>query len=513
MPPTDALAPLDTSNGINSRFKMLRMMLTMLVHDFCAVPPMAFGQEAGGAESEKRLRRAGAASSSSPPTAPTCSPSEVPVASILKGTDCDVFDFADSLSENEETVSMCSIDEEVPISPRTPSTFMRSQDRSASPMRPATLHAYHSTAVSCVLERKRGDDDEDGEDGDEELDAFYDSCMSVSSRISTARDASLSGASTPLPPLPLTASCTGFAASARPERPNSVSGPSSAGDLYAHRSPETGPTAAGERQSASIGMLPSTSADPLSGSVLKHEELQTPPNGSKGHRLLPSQSQSLLSPLHWKPRGSARSHLEDSLKPASRLSLAFTTSPLSSSHSGLSRSTVDTNARGYGDGSSRVCMDGGSDGTIVVPLAARPALSRSDSPSSKASSSHSFGLMLNDFSTGVHSMPRLARACGPSVSEHFASEMADELVTETIRECADCHSLLDGSVFMLHDKPYCSADCRLKGCRRESQSTSRNSASEAKSEPPPHFNRYLSEPSSISRVSSTGLMASYKAWM
>ena len=77
-----------------------------------------------------------------------------------------------------------------------------------------------------------------------------------------------------------------------------------------------------------------------------------------------------------------------------------------------------------------------------------------------------------------------------------------------VRQCAECHKVLDGSVFMLHDVAYCSADCRLSCCRREARlgaalgTGPRNAVS-----------RQGSTTSLASSASSTGLAAMYPSWI
>ena len=72
------------------------------------------------------------------------------------------------------------------------------------------------------------------------------------------------------------------------------------------------------------------------------------------------------------------------------------------------------------------------------------------------------------------------------------------------RVCTECLHDVDGSVFMLHDRAYCSADCRLQGCRREASSASRaHLPARSKVSPTPI----------ASHGSTSGLMASYPSWL
>ena len=64
----------------------------------------------------------------------------------------------------------------------------------------------------------------------------------------------------------------------------------------------------------------------------------------------------------------------------------------------------------------------------------------------------------------------------------------------------ECNENIDGSIFMLHDQPYCSADCRLQACRREAEGK-------------PALSRAPSAQSMVSSASSTGLLSSFPSWM
>ena len=88
-------------------------------------------------------------------------------------------------------------------------------------------------------------------------------------------------------------------------------------------------------------------------------------------------------------------------------------------------------------------------------------------------------------------------------------------ISTILHQCSYCKKQINGSVYMLHDLPYCSADCRLKGCRSESHGAS-SAAAKAKVHGVPPA-RLRPTPAGLTVESftgaSTGLMATYRTWM
>ena len=142
-----------------------------------------------------------------------------------------------------------------------------------------------------------------------------------------------------------------------------------------------------------------------------------------------------------------------------------------------------------GEGNSLALMPrGGDQRAVVVPLSECPTLKRSRSPSAENGGG-----------------PPNARAC-----------------------CALCGHSIGGHTFMLHDRPYCSAECRLQACRDSAKEGASASASAASSPRvsaasgvtlPPGAADQTSLPQSQSAVSlassnsSTGLYASFRPWL
>ena len=82
------------------------------------------------------------------------------------------------------------------------------------------------------------------------------------------------------------------------------------------------------------------------------------------------------------------------------------------------------------------------------------------------------------------------------------------------RTCAECAGYMNGTVFMLHDHAYCSADCRLNACRRDAHNGGGsgiriNGGSNSK---PMSRSQSLASVTS-SNNSSTGLYASFRPWV
>ena len=595
-------------------------ILTAICQDWFQAPPLVLGHGTGCTDAEQQhlhsrhLPRAdkeqnvGAAGPMA--TAPTCAPSQVPNASTkfgqYNGPDCDVFDFADSVSAphsecGDETASLYSQEEDVPFTPLTQTvmrTVVRTADGSVAHSQQQQQHAPQLHNVPAQATTTAGSTnafEEDSELGDDELVAYHDCC----SRASASVDSSHSAISHML--LPASGSAGGGLGDgewATRRLAGSGGGPSSSDALAAHRSPETGPTtSSGDR-----GAVPSSSpmsSEPLTRQFGKPQspqppqrEAASPPALAPTSPLAEGAARLRVAEAHSPDRGSPQMPAAQP-SPGAAVIMSLGSLPLPQTEAEAEAdncryysSASSSMGEGGGRGSPRSVNPGsrmssrvnsaasGSPGVVVIPLAARPELlSRSESAAS-ASSTLSLGMDLNDFGGTINRVraPSIARPRVPPVdasatpaasgaatgAEMVASGAAtavkaatglfidvgapraaeppkassarglarmpsvvsmpalyeDGPASRVVSECTECATELNGSVFMLHDQPYCSADCRLKGCRRESQSggNAGAAANDTAKQPPP-MSRSLSAVSSASTGSSTGLMASYRAWM
>ena len=151
-----------------------------------------------------------------------------------------------------------------------------------------------------------------------------------------------------------------------------------------------------------------------------------------------------------------------------------------------------------------------------APLTAVPLV---PAPEQSYSLSHSDGGMMPYIRKGPPSLlggAASATSLPMMLTGSLMAAAAEQPPIPTIlHQCSYCKKHINGSVYMLHDLPYCSADCRLKGCRSESHGASSAAAQAKVHGVPPAISRPNSSglTAESSTGASTGLMATYRTWM
>jgi len=263
-------------------------------------------------------------------------------------------------------------------------------------------------------------------------------------------------------------------------RSGSGGGPSSSDALVTwSRSPETGPTASGDRRH----LLDGAAAPPdLPGFLLK-EQPAPPPQPPH----LSQRSPKWLQPPRRQPEPpSARQHQQPQQQQQQQQQ--------QSASGGRLRETVAAQPE-----PARSLEHQAAQPAVALPSASSLTLSASPAASAATES----------VSELAPSMPRNDswQPASESISETEASLPRNDSWQRT---CAECAGYMNGTVFMLHDHAYCSADCRLNACRRDAHNGSGSGVRIGLSKP---MSRSPSFASVASSNSSTGLYASFRPWV